>query len=77
MVYMTAFQARIRRSCESSGGQEALMLAYILKQYTKTLVLFLNNTDILHTGFEIKHEIICMSHPYRTKQQIIDTPKMT
>ena len=35
-----------------------------LKHYTKMLALFLNNTDILQTGSEIKHEIICMSHPY-------------
>ena len=33
------------------------------------------DTDILHTGSEIKHDIICMSHPYRTKQQMIDMPK--
>ena len=33
------------------------------------------DTDILYTGSEIKHDIICMSHPYRTKEQIIDMPE--
>ena len=27
------------------------------------------DTDILHTGCEIKHDIMCMSHPYRTNWQ--------
>ena len=50
------------------------MLAHTLKQYGIQKSPIFKDTVILHTGSQIKHDIICMSHPYGTKQQIIDLP---
>ena len=46
-----------------------------LKELYKEDSPIFKDTDILNTGCEIKHDITYMSHPYRTKQQIIDMPK--
>ena len=46
-----------------------------LKELYKEDSPIFKDTDIFHTDPEIKPDIICMSHPYCTKQQILDMPK--
>ena len=80
MVYVIVFWCEFTgqmRAARSVAGQRLGCWPTLKKKLYKedTGSPLFKNTDILHTGSEIKHEIICMSRPYSTKQQIIDMPK--
>ena len=66
-----AGQVRAARSVAVKGTDAGPHLKTLYKEDSPIF----KYTDILHTGFKIKLDIICMSHLYRTKQQIIDLPK--
>ena len=79
MVYMTAFSHEfpglVRAARPDQWRAKLSDAGQLLKALYKKDSPIFKDTDILHTGSKIKHDLICMSHPYYTKHQIIDMPK--
>ena len=72
MIYITELTTTIPRQFPTdwgerlNGGPMAQMLAHTWSTKQKFSPIF-QVSNILHTGTEIKHDIICIYHPYHTK----------
>ena len=72
MIYITELTTTIPRQFPTdwgerpNGGPKAQMLATLKSTKQKYSSIF-QVSDILHTGTENKHDIICIYHPYHTK----------